>query len=123
MSDFFSFLKFTVAALSALFLAFMILLALPKSRLRSVALECAKYVVAGVLFILVPSPIDFLPDLVPGIGWVDDIGYVLGGVAAIKSARGDRRWRLAELDAARRAGSAPGGGCSPANGGVASGLN
>jgi len=86
MSDLFSFAKVLALAGGGLLGVLMVLLALPNSRLRSVALECAKYVLAAA--VLVVSPIDFLP-LLP----IDDIGYLIGGFAAIRSAREEHRRR------------------------------
>lgn len=91
MAEFFSFLKVFVGCSSLLFLTFMVLLALPQSKLRAVGLEVAKYAVAAGLLLLVPSPVDVLPDVVPGVGWFDDIGYIVAAIAAFRSARGDRQ--------------------------------
>ena len=79
-------------------MAFMILLALPNSKLRSIFLECLKYFMAGILILLVISPIDFLPDIVPIAGWGDDLGYALGAAAAVMSARKNRQERKLLVD-------------------------
>src|SRR5262245_20451356 len=97
MAQFFSFLKVAVLAGTAFFTALLVLLSLPKSRLRSVGLELSKYAAAGACVALVPSPIDVLPDPVPVIRWVDDIGYIVGAVMAVRSALGDRKQRLFEV--------------------------
>lgn len=88
---------------TALIMALMILLAMPKSMLRCVLLEIAGWagtVLAG-LYIL--SPIDLIPDFIPVAGWIDDGGALIGGVAsavAALSARSDRNnLRLAKTQA------------------------
>lgn len=105
MSEFFSFLKTLMGCMTLGGIALLVLLALPKSRLRSVGLEFMKYAFAAIMFVLVPSPVDVMPDVVPGIGWVDDIGYIVAGISAIKSGRRDRKRRVfeEELDDAYRA--------------------
>ena len=96
MAEFFGFLKVAVIAGAALFMVSVILLSLPSSRLRQVGLECVKYATAAGLFVLVPSPVDVVPDVVPGLGWLDDLGYVVGGITLLKSARKDRKQRAFE---------------------------
>lgn len=93
MAEFFSFLKFLIGCSSLLFLTFLVLLALPQSRLRTVGLEVAKYAVAACMVLLVPVPVDILPDAIPGIGWLDDIGYLVAAVTAVSSARKDGKTR------------------------------
>lgn len=95
MSEFFSLLKIVAVCGTVLFLAFMVLLSLPQCRLRAVGVECSKWALAVGLALLVPSPVDVIPDVVPGIGWLDDVGYIAGAVCAAKSALNDRRKRLA----------------------------
>lgn len=91
MSDFFEFLKLLALCATAFVVVFLVLLSLPQSRLRSVALEVSKYVIAAACAVLFVSPIDFLP-LIP----IDDIGYLAGGLAAVASARGERQRRQVE---------------------------
>lgn len=94
MSEFFSFLKVFVGCSTLLFLAMLILLALPQSKLRTVGLELVKYAVAAELVLLIPSPVDVVPDVVPGIGWLDDIGYIVAAIASLRSGLGERKKRL-----------------------------
>ncbi|MCB9386188.1 MAG: DUF1232 domain-containing protein [Bryobacterales bacterium] len=44
--------------------------------------------IAAGLFLLTISPIDLIPDVVPVLGWMDDIGYIVGAIAAIRAAHG-----------------------------------
>lgn len=93
MAEFFSFLKLFVGCSTLLFLATLILLALPQSKLRAVGLELTKYALAAGLVLMVPLPIDVVPDIVPGIGWLDDIGYIVAAIAAVRSGLGEREKR------------------------------
>lgn len=106
MSEFFGFMKMLVGAGTLLFIVMLILLSMPQSKLRLVGMELCKYAMCVAFVLMIPSPIDVLPDAVPVIGWLDDIGYIFGAVAAFKSAGGDRTRRkrlddieLAELEA------------------------
>lgn len=94
MTEFFSLIKIVVMCGTVMFLACMVLLSLPQCRLRAVGMEVSKWAMAVGLALLVPSPIDLVPDVVPGIGWVDDLGYVAGAIWAAKSALNDRKKRI-----------------------------
>lgn len=93
MSEFFGFLKVFVMCGTVFFIATAVLLALPQSKLRSVGLEMSKWALVVGLLLLVPSPVDVLPDVVPGLGWLDDIGYIIAAIASAKSALGERKRR------------------------------
>jgi len=95
MADFFSFLKIFVLCGTFFFVAMLVLLAMPQSRLRSVGMEMSKWAFVVGLLLMVPSPIDVLPDVVPGVGWLDDIGYILGAIVAAGSALKERERRQA----------------------------
>lgn len=93
MVEFFSFLKtFTVCG-TVFFITMVVLMAMPQSKLRSVGLEMTKWALACGLLLMVPSPVDVVPDVVPVVGWLDDIGYVVGAIAAANSALEERRRR------------------------------
>ncbi len=78
---------------TVLTIAFLILMALPQSKLRSVGMEIGKWIMAALCAILVISPIDIIPDVIPVLGWGDDIGYVVAAVAAARSAWKERQER------------------------------
>lgn len=104
MSEFFSFLKVFAICGTVFFVATAVLLSLPQSKLRSVGMEMSKWALVCGLLLMVPSPVDVLPDVVPGIGWLDDIGYILGAIGAAKGAMNERKrratWEEAELEQA-----------------------
>lgn len=114
MSEFFSFLKVFAICGTVFFVATTVLLSLPQSRLRSVGMEMSKWALVCGLLLMVPSPVDVLPDVMPGIGWLDDIGYILGAIGAAKGAMNERKrramWEEAEFEetlAAKRAEPSP----------------
>ncbi len=94
MAEFFGLLRVLVICGTLLFLAMLVLLSLPASRLRTVGLELLKYAAAAGLVLLIPSPIDIAPDAIPVIGWLDDIGYIVAAVASVRSGLGERKKRL-----------------------------
>jgi uncharacterized membrane protein YkvA (DUF1232 family) len=54
-------------------LAFLVLLAMPQSRLREIVLPFVGWAVAALSVAYIISPIDVVPDFLVGIGWVDDL--------------------------------------------------
>jgi uncharacterized membrane protein YkvA (DUF1232 family) len=90
MRDFFATVQLMLFLAAISFVAFMGLLSLPQSRLRSVLMEMAKYGLALLFALLIVSPIDAVPDLIPLLGWGDDVGYLLGAISAFASARKER---------------------------------
>lgn len=98
MSDFFNFLSVFATCGTVFFVAMLVLLALPKSQLRSIGMECLKYAFAAGLFLLVPSVVDVIPDVVPLAGQADDLAYLIGGVAAVRSGLKDRKQRAFEQE-------------------------
>ena len=71
--------------------AFFVLLAMPKSKLRAFLLQICNYMIAAGLALLVISPIDVIPDPFFPIGFVDDFGCIIAAISAIKSARRHRQ--------------------------------
>lgn len=102
MNAFFSFLKFWVAMNVLVILVFLVLLAMPKSRLRAIFLTTTGWVLkatAAICLLYVISPLDLVPDGIPVAGYLDDliIGVfgVLSGIGGFKSAaegRNDTLW-------------------------------
>lgn len=68
-------------------IAFMVLLAMPNSKLRQFLLPIVGWCVAILCGIYCISPIDILPEAFLGpFGLVDDVGAIVAGVAAVKTA-------------------------------------
>lgn len=87
MSDVLDTIQVFFICVTVLSIAFVMLLAMPKSKLRSYLVEVMKYIGAAIFIFLVLSPIDIIPDVLPILGWGDDLGYLAGAIASIKSAR------------------------------------
>lgn len=97
MAEFFSFLKIFTMCGTVFFITTLVLLAQPQSMLRSVGLEMTKWAMACGLLLLVPSPVDVIPDVIPGLGWLDDIGYIIAAIGTAGSALGEReKWAYLE---------------------------
>lgn len=70
----------------------LICLSLPNSKLRTFTLRVLSGLTSAGLVLLTLSPIDVIPDVVPVVGWVDDVGYLVGALAAANYAlRGPKR--------------------------------
>ena len=73
MDAFFSFLKVATLGIFALIALVLVLLAIPQTRLKSTLTEllawCGFLGASG----LVVSPVDLIPDVLPVIGWTDDL--------------------------------------------------
>lgn len=53
------------------------------------------YLAIGLYFI---SPIDVVPDIIIGIGWLDDLAFVMYGLHQIRQLRGSAGTRNVEHD-------------------------
>lgn len=95
MEGFWSFLKTIFIGFFIFAGLFIILLSLPKSKLRSFVLEIFGWVSAGASVVYVILPFDFLPDVLPVMGWIDDIGAVIIGLSSAIAAYSKRKKRLA----------------------------
>ena len=82
MDNFWDFAKLLVIVGAVLLGLILILLALPGSRFRKV-LSTVFFSIAGLLGIYIISPLDFIPDLIPVLGQMDD---VLASILAVISA-------------------------------------
>lgn len=101
IEGFWDFASTTVILLVALAALFIILLALPQSRLRKVFLKVLAWInglIVVLLGVTVVSPIDAIPDFIPVIGQADDIVAIAGAIgAAIVSAIAARASRQPRL--------------------------
>jgi uncharacterized membrane protein YkvA (DUF1232 family) len=86
MESFWEFAKIALMVGAALAVIVLILLALPGSRLRK-TFATLFFAIAGVLGIYVVSPMDFIPDIIPLLGQLDDalatVLAIVNGIAGI----------------------------------------
>ena len=69
-----------------LLLTLMVCLSLPKSKLREFLTPLVGWALAVGCGIYVISPLDVLPDVIPVIGWMDDVGAIAVGVGSAMAA-------------------------------------
>jgi hypothetical protein len=94
MQEFFHFLEVLVIGLVGLVSLFIILLALPQSKLRSLILEALGWGGTAVSTVGLLSPVDIIPDFIPVAGQLDDIGYLVLGILSALIAYFERKKRL-----------------------------
>ena len=93
MSDLFSTLRLLIQAGVLLFVVFLVLLALPQSRLREIVMPFVGWGVAALSAAYIVLPIDIVPEAVLGpFGLIDDLLAL--GVAIGSATRGDQRAQL-----------------------------
>ena len=93
MEAFISFLKVLVLGVFLLGALFLVLLALPQSKLRCVLLEILGWTGGVAATSLVVSPVDVIPDVIPVAGQIDDILYVVLAIGAFWTAWQQRMQR------------------------------
>lgn len=97
MSAFFEFLSTFLWCGTIFGLAMVISLSLPKSKFRTVVSEFVGIGGAVLCGLYVVAPVDLFPEAVLGpFGYIDDLGALIGGFAAAKSAVSAHRQRLVE---------------------------
>jgi uncharacterized membrane protein YkvA (DUF1232 family) len=78
-----------------LMLAFLVLLAMPQSRLREIVMPFVGWAVCALSVAYVVSPIDLVPDFFVGVGWVDDLVAlavaITSGMAAINAGKSHKQ--------------------------------
>lgn len=74
-------IRMIVVCGSLLLAVFLVLLALPRSKMREVVMPVVGWAVAALSAIYVISPLDIVPDVIPIAGWLDDGGAIVTGIA------------------------------------------
>ena len=83
----FEMIKLMMLCGTVVVIAFVVLLAMPKSELRSVLMPIVGWAMAIFCGFYAISPIDILPEAVLGpFGLIDDIGAVIVGISSAKAA-------------------------------------
>lgn len=82
--------------------AFLVLVSLPQSRLRDLLMPFVGWGVAALSVAYVIMPIDVLPDVIPVVGWFDDLGAIALAIgsagAAMTAAKNLRQLRSHDDD-------------------------
>lgn len=87
MSSFFGTIQLMLFCGTALTVTFGVLLSMPNSKLREFLMPIVGWGVAIFCGIYCISPIDIVPEALLGpFGLIDDIGAVVGGIAAARAA-------------------------------------
>ena len=86
MESFWEYTKIALIVGAVLAVIVLILLVLPGSRLRK-AFANLFFIIAGILGVYVVSPMDFIPDIIPLLGQLDDVLAtvlaIVNGIAGI----------------------------------------
>ena len=88
MTEILETVRFIGGCASVIVVAFLVMLALPKCKLRSMVMEIGGWVMVGLCALYVVSPIDVIPDFIAGFGFTDDATVLY---AAIRSVAGHIR--------------------------------
>ena len=86
MTEIFSTIRLIAVLVVVLLLGFGVLLALPHSRLKEIVQPFVGWAIAALSVAYIVSPLDVLPDLIPVIGWADDLAALAVGIASAVAA-------------------------------------
>ena len=73
MAEIFTTVRPVAAIGGVLLLAFLVLLAMPQSRLREIVLPFVGWAVCALSVAFIAMPLDLVPDFIPFVGWTDDL--------------------------------------------------
>jgi uncharacterized membrane protein YkvA (DUF1232 family) len=83
MSSVFGIIGLVIKCGTVLLLAFAVLLAMPKSKLRAVLMQIVGWAVVAFCIVYGISPVDVLPEALLGpLGLIDDLGAIAVAVGA-----------------------------------------
>jgi hypothetical protein len=83
MDNLVDWIKLAAIVAGIIIVVLIILLSLPNSRLRKWLLKIVGSLLVGVMalaIVYIASPVDILPDVIPVLGQVDDLGALIIGV-------------------------------------------
>lgn len=86
-----------IICVTIVIVAFLVLLSLPQSRLRSAIFELLGWGTAGAAAVSIISPIDPIPDFLPVLGQLDDLGALIVGLCSAAFAVYQRQKRNKQL--------------------------
>ena len=86
MSEIFSTIRLMAVLAGGLVLALLILLSLPQSKLKEIVQPFVGWAIAALSVGLILSPIDPIPDVIPVLGWCDDLVALVVAIASAKAA-------------------------------------
>ena len=86
MTEMFSTIRLMAVLGGVLVLALLILLSLPQSRLTGIIQPILGWGIAVLSVGLILSPIDPIPDVIPIVGWCDDLVALVVAIASAKAA-------------------------------------
>src|SRR5262245_38080515 len=97
MSEIFSTIRLLILCGGGLMFALMLFLSLPNSHLKQVVMPFVLWAVMALSIAYVISPIDIVPDVFLGVGWIDDLvamGVAIGsGVSAWQAGKAQKQLR------------------------------
>jgi len=101
MDQFWKFMTVGVIVCGAVLVTILVLLSLPKSRLRSYLLEIFGWGATVASAVSVVSPIDAIPDFIPVLGQLDDLVAIAVGICslimAVRQRQARARWQPATV--------------------------
>lgn len=87
MSEVFGLIKVVIVCGSVLLLALMVLVSMPRSRMRDVLVQVVGWAFALFCGAYVVSPVDVMPEAFLGpLGLVDDAGAIVAGLLSARAA-------------------------------------
>ena len=86
MTEIFSTIRLIAVLGGVLVLALLILLSLPQSRLKEIIQPILGWAITALSVGMILSPIDPIPDVIPIVGWCDDVVALVVAIASAKAA-------------------------------------